>query len=175
MLDFEVQRCTRRCAETDRELKPGEPFYSTLAIHGGEVVRHDYCEQAWQGPPDGVLGWWKSRMPDPNASKLHWAPNDVMLHYFEQLDGPVEKQDVRYVLALLLIRRRLVRLEETEQDEQGRDVLVLYCPRRETEYKVAVVDPPAERIGQIQEELVKLLFADDGEPETEDRRLKTED
>ena len=36
MLDFEVQRCTRRCAATDRELKPGETFYSTLVVVGAK-------------------------------------------------------------------------------------------------------------------------------------------
>ena len=49
--------------------------------------------------------------------------------------------------------------EDTEQDEQGREVLVVYCPREEMEFRVPVVEPGAQRIQQIQEELVKLLFA----------------
>ena len=66
---------------------------------------------------------------------------------------------MRYVLALLLIRRRVVRLEETERDEQGREVSVLYCPRRETTYRVVVELPTDERTDEIQEELARLLFA----------------
>ena len=159
MLDFEVQRCTRRCAATDRELKPGEYFYSVLVPEGAEIVRYDYCEDAWTGAPETMLGWWKSQMPDPQAHKLHWAPNDVMLHYFEQLTNEPDKSDTRYVLALLMLRRRVVRLEETQADEQGNEVLLLYCPKKETEYQVSVTDPEPERVGQIQEELAKLLFA----------------
>ena len=98
-------------------------------------------------------------MPDPSARKLHWAPNDVMLRYFEQLEGQDDRQDVRYVLALLLIRRRIVRLEEQFADQQGREVITLYCPRNENEYRVPVVIPSDERIGEIQEELARLLFA----------------
>jgi hypothetical protein len=162
MLDFEVQRCTRHCAKSDRELKPGETFYSMLVVEDGAVVRHDFCQEAWDGPAEDALGWWKSQMPDPNAKRLHWAPNDVMLHYFEQLASAPEKQDVRYVLALLMIRRRVVRLEETEEDEQGQEVLILYCPKKEAEYKVPVVDPTPQRIGVIQEELAQLLFANAG-------------
>ena len=63
MIDYEVQRCTRHCAATGRELQPGETFYSTLTAEGSQVVRHDYSVEAWQGPPEGVLGWWKSHMP----------------------------------------------------------------------------------------------------------------
>lgn len=160
MLDFEVQRCTRRCAETDRELKPGETFYSVLVAEGADVVRHDYCEEVWQGPPNDNLGWWKSQMPQLNAKKMHWAPNDVILHYFEQLDGQPEKEDVRYILALLMVRRRIVRLEETETDDAQREVMVLYCPRNENQYRVAVATPNKQRIEGIQQELAQLLLAD---------------
>ena len=113
-MDFEVQRCTRHCAETGRELAPEEAFYSTLVAEGADVVRRDYCADAWQGPPENSLGWWKSRMPARDARKLHWAPNDVMLEYFEQLENQPEKADVRYTLALLLVRRRVARHEDEE-------------------------------------------------------------
>ena len=68
-----------------------------------------------------------------------------------------DKRDMRYVLALLLVRRRVMRLEENEQDEQGRPVVVLYCPRREATYKVPAVVPEQSRVDEIQEELAKLL------------------
>ncbi len=159
-VDFEVQRCTRRCATTDRQLQPGEDFFSTLQVEGAEVVRRDYSTEAWQGPPEGVLGWWKSQMPSPNSRRIHWAPNDVMLELFEELADQPERRDMRYVLALLLMRRRVVRLEETEQDEDGGELLVVYCPRRETTYKIHTTMPTAARTQEIQEELAKLLFAD---------------
>jgi hypothetical protein len=160
MIDYEVQRCTRHCAVTGRELQPGEEFYSTLTSEGPQVVRHDYSAEAWQGPPEGVLGWWKSHMPDRNAKKLHWAPNDVMLELLETLETQPDNADMRYVLALLLIRRRVVRVEETETDSTGREVSVLYCPRREATYRVATVVPDEARTAEIQEELSRLLFAD---------------
>jgi hypothetical protein len=66
---------------------------------------------------------------------------------------------MRYVLALLLVRRRVLREDEPELDEQGRQVLVLYCPRRDATYKVPTAIPTEARINEIQEELAKLLFA----------------
>lgn len=161
MIDYEVQRCTRRCAASGRELQPGEEFYSTLVAEGAQVVRHDYSPEAWQGPPAGTLGWWKSHMPERTAKKLHWAPNDVMLELLETLEGDPEKKNMRYVLSLLLIRRRVVRLEETEQTATG-EVSVLYCPRRETTYRVETTNPGDEEIATIQAELAQLLFADAG-------------
>jgi hypothetical protein len=160
MLDFDVQRFTRRCARTDRELQPGDVFYSVLVAEGAEVVRRDYGVDAWEGPPPGAIGFWKSQVPDIHSRKMHWAPNDVILHYFEQLATEPDKADMRYVLALLMIRRRIVRLEESGTDQQGQEHYVLYCPRNEREYRVAVETPTGPRIGQIQNELAELLFAD---------------
>ncbi len=159
MIDYEVQRCTRHCAATGRELAPGETFYSTLSSEGADVVRRDYSAEAWQGPPEGVLGWWKSHMPERDAKKLHWAPNDVMLELLESTEGQADRQDFRYVLALLLVRRRVLRLEGTERDDDGREFSVLYCPRRETTYRVVTAPPDEARVIEIQAELGKLLFA----------------
>jgi hypothetical protein len=160
MVDFEIQRCSRRCAETDREFQPGEEFYSLLVAEGARVKRLDYSREVWREPPPAAIGWWKSHMPEPNAKRLHWAPNDVMLHYFEQLEGDADRADLRYVLALLLIRRRVVRLEEARRDADGRELMILYSPKHEKEYALHVVEPSAERVRQIQDELSKLLFAD---------------
>jgi len=158
-MDYEIQRCTRRCAGTGREFAPGEVFYSVLIDDGNSLTRQDYSKEAWQGPPENSVGWWKSQMPGASDKRMHWAPNEVMLHFFEQLAEQPDKQDMRYVLALLLVRRRVLRQEESEIDPQGREVLVLYCPRRDVTYQVPAVMPDEARINEIQEELAKLLFA----------------
>lgn len=157
MIDFEVQRCTRKCCATERDLRAGEVFYSVLLSAGGKVVRHDYSAEAWPGPPEGAIGWWKSVYVDAAANRLHWAPNDVMLNYFEQLDANPAAADARYVLALLLVRRRVMRVERAETDEAEQETLVLFCPRNEVEYRVSVTTPTPERIATIQNDLAQLL------------------
>jgi hypothetical protein len=157
-MDYEVQRATRHCAATGRELAPGETFYSVLMAEGAELRRHDYSVGAWQGAPPEAIAWWKSQIPDRNSGRVHWAPNDVMLHCFDELAAQPERQDIRYMLALLLVRRRVMRLEESQPDQEGREVLVLYCPRRDATYKIRVVTPQdPRRIEEIQQELARLL------------------
>lgn len=160
MIDFEVQAFTRRCAKTDEPLQPGDAFFSALVADGANIKRQDYSESAWDGPPEHTIGWWKSRVPDKNDNKMHWAPNDVILHYFEQLAGEPTQTDTRYVLGLLMIRRRIVRLEQVQRDPEGEETLRLYCPRNEREYELPVVTPTDQRVDEIQNELAKLLFAD---------------
>ena len=90
--------------------------------------------------------------------KMYWAPNDVMLDLFDEFADEPAQADLRYVLALLLLRRRVMRLEDTETGETG-ETMVLYCPRRETEYRVSAAPPGPDRVSEIQQELARLLFA----------------
>jgi hypothetical protein len=49
-----------------------------------------------------------------------------------------------------------------EQGRAGEEISVLYCPRRDTTYRVETRMPSDERITEIQAELAQLLFADAG-------------
>ena len=176
--DYEVKRCTRVCAVNQRELRPGESFYSVLRAEGGTVLRDDYSMEAWQGPPDHAIGWWKSRMPERDERRARLAPNDQLLQLFQELhqrgstDGGAADHDLLYVLALLLVRRRVLRLEETTGVDENTDLdgataernhvqeLVLYCPRQDETYHVAATDPDERRIQEIQDQLATLLYAD---------------
>jgi hypothetical protein len=156
-MDYEVQHSSRHCSISGREFAPGETYYSAIVADGANVIRHDYAADAWQGPPADALGWWKAQIPERSETKKRWAPNDVMLQFWDELAAQPERQDMRYVLTLLLVRRRVFRLEEEKLDEQGREVMVVECPRREATYEVPAVMPEAARIDQIQEELAALL------------------
>lgn len=156
MLDFDVQKFTRVCAETAREFEPGEVFYAYLIRAGGEIVRRDVSREAWEGPPEDCIAWWKSSVPDPKSKKLNWAPDDVMLHYFQETENKPEEQDIRYILALLLIRRRLFRLEESQEDESG-ETLLVSCSRNDTDYTIQVTEVSPDRADAIQALLSQLM------------------
>lgn len=163
MMDFEVVKSTRTCAASGREIVAGEPYYTVLMKDGAQVKRLDYAADAWTGPPEESIGWWKSVMPAKEGSKKQkLAPSEVMLQLFAELEDSPEQYDLRYVLTLLLIRRRLMRLEETVKDDDAdptAETMVLYCPRDEQTYRVRVVDPSAARIAEIQAYLGQLLYA----------------
>jgi len=154
---FEVQRCTRRCAETDRKLEAGEVLFSVLEVEGADIVRKDYSCDAWKGPPEDAFAWWKSKIPEPNGKQTKLAPNEVLLNLLDQLSEQPHNVDMRYVLTLLLIRRRLLRLENLANDST--ETLHVYCPRRDESYEVPVVTPSDTRIEEIQQHLGELLFA----------------
>ena len=62
----------------------------------------------------------------------------------------------RYLLALILVRKRLLRLDEIEKGPDG-EALILYDLRAKTEYHVPVHQGSDEELAAAQEELNQLL------------------
>ena len=172
LLEFDVSRFTRQCSVTGRNLEPGEIYFSSLEVAGAQIARHDFSAESWPGPPEDALGWWRSRVPDANAKRAKLAPNEVLLELFDELSNQSDADETRYIVALLLIRRRVFREEPHEasagpelpgvdcEAEQAHEHLSVFCPRRDQTYRMRVATPDAARTEQIQAHLVDLLYAD---------------
>lgn len=167
-IDFTIRSCSRKCSVSDRALEPGEAYYSLLVEEGNDVVRQDIAAEAWQGPPEEHLGWWRSRIAGSKSKKPKLAPSEVLISLLDHWSEEADKTETRYVLALLMIRRRMLREESTSfaAGLNGEDVsddkhqLRLYCQQNEKKYEVAIVKPTTERVSEIQNYLSDLLFAD---------------
>ncbi len=96
-------------------------------------------------------------MPDGTEARPKLAPSDVLLNLFVELAAAPAEVEFRYVLGLLLLRRKLVKLDETRRDAQG-EVMTLDCPRREERFELRVAMPPAERTAELERRLVELLY-----------------
>ena len=142
---------------------PGQTVYSVLMEEKGGYRRLDCSAEKWKeffastvNQGDKTIGWWKTRIPTPSDKKAKLAPNEILLRLFEQLAEQWDKQEMRYLLALLLIRRRLFRVEREEEIE-GQKKLTVYFPKQDTTFEIVVAKPPKDRIEQIQNELAALL------------------
>ncbi len=167
LADFKVGRCSRRCYAENRPLEPGETFYSVvLPTEDGELQRRDYSARAWTEPPEGALGWWKGRIPEAGKQKLVLAPNPVLVEILRQLATNEERAELAYLLALLLMRRRVVRpVDQSEIENPLAPPVAELAPEAELppEEDVAdeLVDPtPAGKPSAPQKYLTVEVLAD---------------
>ena len=118
-MEFNVRPASRVCAATGKELIPGRPCWSVLIERDGRIVRQDYSEESWTGPPEGIVGYWECLVPDRPSSRAGLMDLGALFSYFVQLcESPNSvEQDYQYVLALLLMRKRRLILEETLETE----------------------------------------------------------
>lgn len=119
--EYKVNRCTRRCHALDRPLRDGEWYYSVVIEQGDDYQRRDYSAESWQGPPEGALGWWKNQMPRADQKKMVLAPKEVLVDLLRQMEQIPAKSKSRYLLALMLMRRKVVQPRETRPEAQRRE------------------------------------------------------
>jgi hypothetical protein len=158
MTDYQIQANTRRCTITGRELRPGEKFYSVLLDEGGKFIRQDYSSEAWQGPPEKAFSFWSGRIPEAEHNRLPQIDDEMLAECCERLENETEPSRVnfRYVVALLLMRRKRFKFEEA-RTEGDQEMLYLRCVK--TRKQIRVVNPrlTEEEMTAVQEEVFKVL------------------
>lgn len=118
------------CAATGRVLMPGEGFVAALVerAESEELDRVDYSAAAWDAGsrPARVFACWRGVVQSPDAKKKVLIDDAALVEIFEQLAGQTDPKRVafRFVLALILIRKRLIVCETTRPGKGGATMLV---------------------------------------------------
>jgi len=130
MTEYQFSRPVGRCHVSGRTIAEGEEFYSALFETPGGLERRDYAIDCWEGPPPGVVCHFKTRLPRKQETRKVFVDDEVLLSFFRQLEGSADvgepvpsdvmgKLRFRFVLALILMRKRLLRYERTIREERG--------------------------------------------------------
>ena len=138
MPDYDIAAPTRRCAATGRDLRPGDRFYAALTERDGKVVRTDFAADAWPGPPPGTIAFWAGRIPPADRPRRPTFNDSHLAGLFAQLAGAADptRVNLRYALALLLMRRKRLKFEDLKRTPEG-DVLVLRDAKTGAKHEVA--------------------------------------
>jgi hypothetical protein len=168
-MEPKVHRPQAQCSRTARLFQPGDAIVSALVRSPDGLVRTDTLATAWTGAPEKSVAWWRSTFPKPDATGAVLAPNDVLLDIVEQLEGQEPEAPLRYLLALQLVRRRVLRF--VDQPPQAPpagaspptdiEPLRLACRKRDCEYVVAVAPPEPASAPAVEARLAALLWSGD--------------
>lgn len=150
---------------------PAEKGKDEPAAEKSPFIRVDFCESCWTAgrrpeTPLEMFSYWKTTVPTPQQKKKLLVDDAVLVDLFTRLEGKEDAQDVRFrfVLALILMRKRLLRYEGSEPmpaepDRQGpppeRWTMV---PRGGAE-PVTVINPQLrpEEISEVSQQLTQIL------------------
>jgi hypothetical protein len=170
-------------AEKSAEREKGEAK-SKKPEEKGEVspfIRIDFCEKCWgegKRPEDGgapltMFSFWKTMVPVPEQKKKLLVDDSVLMDVFTRMEEKTEPQEIRFrfVLALILMRKRLLRYEASEplqvaQGAEGRasetagpQSEVWRMTPRGADKAVQVINPhlTAEQITEVSQQLSAIL------------------
>jgi hypothetical protein len=135
---YDVARPTGQCAFTGRVFEPGEAYMATLvecdpqeaaAQAGGAAAsalgmrRIDVSMDAWEAGqrPPRLFSHWRAVAAEPTQKKKLLVDDHVLLNLMQRLEDTEDPQRLafRFVLCLILMRKRLLRYDGAQRRESA--------------------------------------------------------
>lgn len=91
------------------------------AVDEGRPVlkRMDWSAAAWDGGarPDGLVCFWRGTAPAPGERRRILIDDHTLLEMVERLEGESDPRRIayRWILALVLLRRKMLKLDRVER------------------------------------------------------------
>jgi len=161
-----VWRIGRRralCATCERPHEEGSRVYSVLRIdeaaasEPGGIRRLDHCggcNRRREKSPAEIV-WRTEFHAEPKKAKLDLASlSEVFRQLAESADARV--RDLRYLVTLLLLRHRKLRVARTRSGE-NQDFLVVSFGRAKQTFDIEVSELPAERLEALRAQLLAVF------------------
>lgn len=124
------------------------------------IERVDVAVEQWEAfDKSDLLASWQTTMPRGEEKKKLFVDDEVLCTLFERLAEATEpaKVNFRFVLGLILMRKRLVLYDQTRREPDGRDIWVVRMRGRPD--TLELVDPKlnAEQTLEVSQQLGQVL------------------
>ncbi|MCA8981795.1 MAG: hypothetical protein KDC14_17330, partial [Planctomycetes bacterium] len=169
MAQWKIRRRQGECSACEHVFTDGERHASLLRVDGDDLQRGDLCDACWAEHETGGddLIWWFTHHQENKKRTLALDLATMERLFMELADRDTEQlKEVRYLLCLLLMRKRRLKLERVKR-AKGAELLVMRRPRRKEQLEVQVFDFRAERMDELRSRLQEVLegtsFEEDGE------------
>lgn len=162
MSDWKIERRHGVCAVSGVEFKDGDPIFSMLAVEDGAVARRDVARDAWsQVDVEDDAIFWRTRFQEKKAGRLLDLESieALFLALEPKQEAPRHEafEELRYLLALILVRKRKLKIASTRRSEEDGEALVLKRPRHTGDIVVRVFELSQERSAVLREVLQRIF------------------
>ena len=154
---WQIKRSNGACGKCERSFVVNETLFSLLRLSADTVERGDLCSACFeQTETDDSLFWWRTR-PAEKASGLK-LDLDVLLSLLAGMEDEKNpaKLDFRFLLALLLVRHRKLRLV-TVLKRGSKELLSLRKVRTKIDFEVEVRELDEQRRDKLSRALSSLM------------------
>jgi hypothetical protein len=156
---YEVARPQGRCAVTGSTIEPGEAFMAALRETPTGFERVDVSTDAWKDfDRKDLLGFWRTTMPKGEVKKKLFVDDEVLCNLFERLAETTEpnKLSFRFVLGLILMRKRLIVYESSRIDDT-RDLWTVRFKGKEERMDLLNPKLDEQQVADVSKQLGEIL------------------
>lgn len=156
--EWSMARRGDACVACQRRFVVGEPFAVFLYEAAAGYERREYCEQCHPAPGPEPIAVWKTHRPSPAAKHTQAFDREMIYGIFERLEDAAQPQHVqfRFVLALLLWRKKVLRLERTVAVD-ARETWEFVAVQTGVAHRVVHPDADERQLEHLSAQLEQLL------------------
>ncbi len=147
------------CVVCGEAIGPGEKFMAALVETPAGFGRADCSMGCWEKfDRKDVVAFWQTVMPQAQEKKKLFVDDEVLCDLFARLNAVEEpaKLNFRFVLGLILMRKRLVIYDSTRH-ETGREVWQVRLKGREGVLDLVNPKLGEQEVREVSEQLNEIL------------------
>ena len=161
-MDWKIAKSQRVCT-CGRQLEENETYFAALYEDGESFIRREYCVACWEKAraEAAPFSFWKTSVPTREQKRRLLADDEVLLNFFFRLENDPDEQHQRflYLLALILMRKKVLKFHDIEHADDREILCLRYAP----EDRIVRVPNPKlseEQIEGLKEQLTEILDID---------------
>jgi len=159
--EWEIDKPLGQCYGTGRKIQYGEEYFGALVETAEGLQRRDFCADYWEKEKPDAFCHWRTRLPHPDQKKQIFVDDEMLLAFFDRLARETEQEKInfRFVLALILMRKRRLKYDSSRMDNDKEIWRLRFAGDKQT---VEVINPHLddEQIEQLSSQIGQILQTD---------------
>lgn len=170
MDDWNIQLRHDACSQCQKTFAEKDVFFTVLSTHLGGYLRQDLCRPCWDTSGGGsvrekagVISHWQSVYEPPAPPPPDPLPKEdaeSILRRMLERNDPTENE-ARFILAVMLERKRILKHRETRQDAEK--ILVYEHLRTGEVFMIADPGLHLDQLQEVQKRVATMLQAGSAE------------
>lgn len=156
-VDWKIARRQGQCTGCEHAFVDSETIFSVLRFRDDELQRGDLCSDCFEArdPAEDLIFWRTAHSEKREGLRVDF---DLVLAALPKLaaDDRGERRDLAFLMALLLVRHRRLRLKGVSR-RKGKEFMVLRKVRSQDSFEIEARDLDPERRARLTAELGELM------------------
>ncbi len=151
----------------EQAFEDGAGYHTVLAYDTSEYLRRDICAACWTAESEGAaerkgfISHWQGTYEAPPPAPPEAIQKDTAESLLRKLleTGEARWREASYILAVMLERKRILKVKEQLRDEQAEGARIFVYEQPKTGDLFTIPDPELkmEELEQVQIEVAALL------------------
>lgn len=160
--EWKIAKPSQACTLCSGSFKPGHGYFSALFEKEKTFERRDYCAECFKTHrPENVYSYWLTHVADEDDDEPKRPVLDAesVLEFFRRLgsDQDPQRRAFRFVLALMLTRKKVLKLGGSSRNATGEELLVFVERRGGERHEVSALQMDEQSLTSAGEQLGRLL------------------